>query len=91
MPPKTPTHRIVDRHMARLLTNLENAGCPRVWRNGVRAGLRYLRADLMALEAERQQAETKRSLDDVRAWATRADTASAPGDSLPPRKNNHGH
>ena len=38
--------RIVNRHMARLLTDLEDAGCPVVFRETVKARLSWMRSDL---------------------------------------------
>jgi hypothetical protein len=38
--------RIVNRHMARLLTDLEDAGCPVVFRETVKARLAWMRSDL---------------------------------------------
>jgi hypothetical protein len=42
--------RIVNRHKARLLTNLEDAGCPQIFRNAVVAELDWLRSDLSEIE-----------------------------------------
>ena len=38
-----------NRHMARLLCDLEDAQCPKVYRDVVRAGLKYLRHDMLEL------------------------------------------
>jgi len=38
-----------NRHMARLLCDLEEAQCPKVYRDVVRAGLKYLRHDMLAM------------------------------------------
>lgn len=46
--------RMVNRHMARLLFNLEEAGCLRAYRDAVRAEMKWLRADLLA-ELEREK------------------------------------
>lgn len=40
--------RMVNRHMARLLCNLEESGCLRAYRDAVRAEMQWLRADLLA-------------------------------------------
>lgn len=40
--------RMVNRHMARLLFNLEEAGCLRAYRDAVRTEMQWLRADLLA-------------------------------------------
>ena len=37
---------IVNRHMARLLTNLENANCPAVYLQAVKSEFKWLRKDL---------------------------------------------
>lgn len=37
---------LLNRHMARLLTNLEQAGCPVLFRNEVKAELVWLRSDI---------------------------------------------
>ena len=44
------TGRIINRHKARLLTNLEDAGCPQIFRNAVVAELDWLRSDLTKIE-----------------------------------------
>ena len=46
--------RICNRHKARLLKNLEDAGCPVVFRDAVTTGLNWLRSDLN--ENERNEA-----------------------------------
>ena len=38
-----------NRHMARLLCDLEEAQCPKVYRDVVRAGLKYMRHDMLVL------------------------------------------
>ncbi len=43
----TEITRIVNRHMARLLHNLEEAGCAKIYRDAVRAEMRWLRDDLL--------------------------------------------
>jgi hypothetical protein len=37
---------LLNRHMARLLTNLEQAGCPVLFRNEVKSELVWLRSDI---------------------------------------------
>jgi hypothetical protein len=37
---------IINRHIARLLTDLEDAGCPVLFRDTVKGRLQWLRADL---------------------------------------------
>ena len=49
-PYKTDPGAIVNRHMARLLTNLEQAGCPAVYLAAVKSELVWLRTDLNELE-----------------------------------------
>ncbi len=44
------SNRIVNRHKARLLSNLEDAGCPQIFRNEVVKELDWLRSDLNDLE-----------------------------------------
>jgi len=44
--------RIINRHMARLLTNLEQAECPRLFLDAIKNELGWLRADLQAAEQE---------------------------------------
>jgi hypothetical protein len=39
-------NRIANRHKARILGNLEDAGCPVVFRDAVASGLNWLRSDL---------------------------------------------
>jgi len=46
----TELSRIVNRHKARLLTDLEDAGCPQIFRNAVVAELDWLRSDLTKIE-----------------------------------------
>jgi hypothetical protein len=40
------TESIVNRHMARLLSELEDAGCPVIFRDAVKSKLQWLRSDL---------------------------------------------
>ena len=40
------TNRICNRHKARILQNLEDAGCPVIFRDAVASGLNWLRSDL---------------------------------------------
>ena len=40
------TNRTINRHKARLLSDLEAAGCPQIFRNAVVAELDWLRSDL---------------------------------------------
>jgi hypothetical protein len=42
----TETNLIINRHMARLLQNLEDAACPDIYRDAVKAALVWLRSDL---------------------------------------------
>ena len=46
----TNTTQIVNRHIARTLTELEDAGCPIVFVDAVKRYLRWLRDDLQAME-----------------------------------------
>ena len=45
-PPKSASDRVVNRHMARLLTDLEDAGCPVLFRDCVKGRMKWLRDDL---------------------------------------------
>jgi hypothetical protein len=54
----TPSARIVNRHMRRLLDALEDAGCAKVFIEAVASEMRWLRSDLDRvdeIEAERLQ------------------------------------
>ena len=42
----TEIDRIVNRHMARLLSELEEAGCPSIFRDAVKSKMSWLRDDL---------------------------------------------
>ena len=42
----TVTNSIVNRHMARLLSELEEAGCPAIFRDAVKSKFVWLRDDL---------------------------------------------
>ena len=44
-----------NRHMARLLCDLEEAQCPKVYRDVVRAGMKYLRHDMLELAEKRYE------------------------------------
>jgi len=46
MPDTTETSTIINRHMARLLSDLEDAACPAIYRDAVKAELMWLRSDL---------------------------------------------
>ena len=46
----TRTDQIVNRHTARLLSELEDAGCPRIFVDAVKSKLHWLRDDLRALD-----------------------------------------
>lgn len=56
----TDTSTIINRHMARLLQNLEDAACPAVYRDAVKAELVWLRSDLT------QQGDDRHDEDDDR-------------------------
>jgi hypothetical protein len=43
-------NRLVNRHKARLLCDLEAAGCPQIFRNAVVAEIDWLRSDLNKIE-----------------------------------------
>jgi hypothetical protein len=44
------TTKIVNRHIARLLTNLESANCPEIYIQAVKSEMAWLRSDLQNLE-----------------------------------------
>ena len=44
---------IINRHMARLLANLEDAGCPAIYKDAVKAEFVWLRSDLIPQGNER--------------------------------------
>ena len=46
---------IINRHMARLLANLEDAGCPAIYKDAVKAELVWLRSDLTTQEGDRHE------------------------------------
>jgi demethoxyubiquinone hydroxylase (CLK1/Coq7/Cat5 family) len=48
----TPTERVINRHMARTLTELEDANCPVVYLDAVRRNMCWLRSDLLELDKE---------------------------------------
>ena len=52
------TDRIINRHIARLLTELEEARCPSVFVQAVKSKLSWLRSDLK--EMEEMKDETRR-------------------------------
>jgi len=47
-PALTASDAIINRHMARLLSELEDAGCPAIFRDAVKSKLAWLRSDLNA-------------------------------------------
>jgi len=51
---QTETERIVNRHMARLLTELEEAGCASIFREAVKSKLMWLRDDLKAKDEKNE-------------------------------------
>ena len=48
----TDTDAVINRHMARLLTELEDAGCPVIFRDAVKSKLTWLRQDLNDLKGK---------------------------------------
>jgi hypothetical protein len=53
------TNRIINRHKARILGNLEEAGCPVVFKDAVVSGLNWLRSDLNENERNGEHNEQK--------------------------------
>jgi len=49
----TDMNSIINRHMARLLKNLEDAGCPAIYKDAVKAEFVWLRSDLIPQGNER--------------------------------------
>jgi hypothetical protein len=47
------TEKIINRHIARLLTNLEQANCPDIYVQAVKSELSWLRSDLKDLLEKR--------------------------------------
>lgn len=59
----TEVNRIINRHKARLLGNLEDANCPAVYKNAVSDGLSWLRSDVMnELEGTRNDGQNTEEL-----------------------------
>ena len=56
------TDRIINRHTARLLTELEDAGCPVIFRDAVKSKLAWLRSDLNEQEERQEEDERKESV-----------------------------
>ena len=50
----TDIRAIINRHMARLLSDLETADCPRLFRDAVKSGFVWLRSDLCS-DNEREE------------------------------------
>jgi hypothetical protein len=48
------TDRIINRHIARLLTELEDAGCPVIFRDAVKSKLAWMRSDLNEMNEEQR-------------------------------------
>ena len=46
------TDAVINRHMARLLSELEEAGCPVIFRDAVKSKLAWLRDDLNELKGQ---------------------------------------
>lgn len=51
----TETERIVNRHMARILTNLGDANCPDVYIQAVKSEMAWLRKDLNELNEQQEK------------------------------------
>ena len=49
--------RICNRHMARMLSELEEAGCPAVFRDHIRSKLQWLRSDLKDMNGQNERKE----------------------------------
>ncbi len=55
----TDTDAVINRHMARLLTELEEAGCPVIFRDAVKSKLAWLRKDLNELKGQTDDRRTR--------------------------------
>ena len=56
------TNKIINRHKARILSDLEEANCPLIFRNAVVSGLNWLRSDIEENErtgVQHEQDETR--------------------------------
>lgn len=53
------TDRVINRHTARLLSELEDAGCPIIFRDAVKSKLAWLRSDLNEVQEKKQNAVHK--------------------------------
>ena len=51
----TDTNAIINRHMARLLSDLEDAACPAIYRDAVKSEFVWLRNDLTTNGDERHE------------------------------------
>ena len=58
MKEQTESDRIVNRHMARLLAGLEEAGCPLIFREAVKSALVWMRDDLKAKDEQNEMVST---------------------------------
>ena len=45
-------NEIINRHIARTMTELEEAGCPVVFKNAVKSNLQWLRSDLNKMNGD---------------------------------------
>ena len=60
MKEQSETDGLVNRHMARLLAELEDAGCPAIFREAVKSKLQWLRSDLNDMKETSEHDRYKR-------------------------------
>jgi len=60
------TNSIVNRHMARLLSELEDAGCPAIFRDAVKSKLAWLRSDLEETNDTKERSGNDRDTGEAR-------------------------
>ena len=70
------TTQIINRHIARTLSELEEAGCPVVFVEAVKRYLRWLRDDLQAMDATRIESYDRIRDAAVKAFAVSRTSAS---------------
>lgn len=58
----TEINRIVNRHMARILTELTDAGCPALFVDAVKSKLQWMRSDLAKATQKEQQYATETTI-----------------------------
>ena len=54
----TDTDKVINRHIARLLSELEDANCPTIYVQAVKSKLSWMRADLNDLKGQERNERT---------------------------------